>query len=251
MNDQRHPITGNFLRGRLRHALSEREQDLLESLFDDAIVTETNQVLMRRGEVSDYSTMLIDGFVLRTIDDEEEERIVGFQVPGDFMDLHAFALKRLDHNLVTLNSAKIAKIAHEKLERLMAEEPHLARILWFSTLLDAAIHREWIMKIGQLRALGRAAHFFSEINYRLQMVGRAGRHGFQTPLTQAHVANVCGTTPVHINRVLKDLRESGAADFRRGDVRIESLDKLHALGRFSPDYLYGEGLLAMTNEFST
>ncbi len=224
--------------------------EIVESVFDKVEVTEVDQRLMTRGKVYDHSTMLIDGYAMRTIDHGAGEQIVGFQVAGDFMDLHAFALKRLDHNIVTLGTAKVAYVPHERLEEVMVNEPHLARLLWFSTLLDAAIHREWIMKLGQLRALGRAAHFFSEVYSRLQMVDRAEKLSFSAPLTQLHVANICGTTPVHINRVLRDLRESGAAEFKRGQVEINDLAKLHDLAGSDASYLYGEGDLAVQHELS-
>ena len=71
------------------------------------------------------------------------------------MDLHAYALKRLDHDLMVIGRAKVGYVPHERLRGCMASEPHLARLFWFSTLLDAAIHREWIMKVAQLRAMGR------------------------------------------------------------------------------------------------
>lgn len=248
MNDNRFPVTGRFLQGRLRHAISDREARLFESLFEPVEQHPDGAVLIHRGALIDHSTMLVEGFAVRVIDDEGSSQIVSIHVPGDFMDLHAFALKRLDHNIVALGTARIARVAHARLRQIIDDEPHFARILWFSTLLDAAIHREWIMKQGQLRAEGRAAHFFAEVWERLAMVDLAEEDGFFAPLKQLDIANICGTTAIHMNRVLRDLREGGVADFRRGLMRAPDRARLYRHGRFKRDYLYGIGDLAVRGD---
>lgn len=248
MQSEKYPISGKFLLGRLRHAMTEHEEDLLEGLFDAVEEAEHEQVLMQRGQLYDKSTMLIEGFAMRTIQHDGNTQIVGFQVPGDFIDLHAFALKRLDHSIVALGKTKVAYVPHNRLHKVMDQEPHLARLLWFSTLLDAAIHREWIMKLGNLRAIGRGAHFLAEVYRRLEMVGRAQAGSFDTPLNQRHLANICGTTPVHINRVVRDLKEAGLAEFQRGHVTIINRQALEKEGHFDPSYLYGEGDFAIGDE---
>ena len=250
MREEDYPFTGKFLKSRLRHALSSREKRLVEDLVTRVETVEDNTVLLRRGDLMDSSTMLIEGYMLRTINENGQRHVVGLQVPGDFVDLHGFALKRLDHDLVVLGRARLGHVRHIDLERVMAEEPHLARIFWFSTLLDAAIHREWIMKTAQLRATGRIAHLLCEIWYRLRMVGLGSSGGFRTPLSQIDLASICGISTVHVSRTLTDLRDGGAVDFRRGRITILDADKLKKIGRFDPSYLYGEGGLEVRDELS-
>src|SRR3546814_6789413 len=76
-----------------------------------------------------------------------QRQILELHLSGDFVDLHSFPLKRLEHNIGSLTPVRIAIIPHERLKRITEEHPHLARMLWFSTLLDAAINREWILSI--------------------------------------------------------------------------------------------------------
>ncbi len=245
-----YPWTHRFLQGRLRHALSREQKAIVENLIDEIRIVEGDEILINRGDLVHYSTMLIEGYMLRTIHEGGHRAIVGFQVPGDFVDLHAFALKRLDHDLMVIGGAKIGLVPHEALKRLQGEHPHLVRLFWFSTLLDSAIHREWISKSGQLRAAGRVAHLIAEIWYRLRMVGLGGEGGFQTPMTQSHLAEICGISTVHISRTLTDLRDGGVVDFRRGRITILDAEKLKAMGKFDPIYLYGEGGLAVGDELS-
>ena len=169
-------------------------------------------------------------------------------VPGDFVDLHCFALKRLDHNVDTIGPAKLAYVPHEKLRDILRDAPHLARILWSSTLLDAAMHRQWIMKLEQLTTPRRLAHIFAEMWRRLEWVGHAEPDGFQSPLTQADLADMSGSTAVHTNRALRELRERGIAEFYRGRLRSDDRAALEAYADFAPDYLYGEGQLALDSK---
>ena len=246
----RYPLTGRFLMGRLRHAMSDREKDILErSIVDVRRYSDEHRVLAR-GELCSRSRMLIEGFILRTIRENDRRYIVGIQVPGDFVDLHAFALKRLDHDIVTLGPTLIGSVGHERLTELMATEPHLSRLFWFSTLLDAALHRQWVLKLEQLKANRRVAHLMAEIWHRLEMVGLAGPGGFRSPLTQVDLADMCGTTPVHMNRAIGELRRLDVADFRRGTVSFADRRRLEEHGDFDPAYLYGQGALQVGDELA-
>jgi CRP-like cAMP-binding protein len=244
----RHPLTGRFLMGRLRHAMTEPEKDLLESLLEDTERVPRSKVLLQRGEVSSRSTMLIEGYVLRTMVEEGRRFIVGVNIPGDFVDLHGFALKRLDHDVVSLGEVKLGYVSHQRLEKVVEQAPHLTRLLWFSTLLDAAIHRQWIVTLEKLTAVRRVAHVFCALWCRLDMVGLGRSDGLRTPLIQADLADMCGTTAIHMNRALRQLKNEGLAEFRRGTVFIPDRNRLEQFCDFDPAYLYGEGELRPQHE---
>ncbi|MEM7689889.1 MAG: Crp/Fnr family transcriptional regulator [Pseudomonadota bacterium] len=247
---QRYPKTGRFLAGRLRHDMSEAEKEILEDSVAEVAIVDKPTRILKHGEVYDHSTMLIEGFVVRSIDGSDSRYSVSFHVPGDFVDLHCFALKRLDHNIDTIGPAKLGYVPHETLRSIMEEQPHLARLLWFSTLLDAAMHREWVMKLEQLTTAKRLAHIFAEIWCRMRMVELGDAHGFDTPLTQPELAEMSGATAIHVNRALRELREEGIADFRRGRVFVEDRQRLEKFGLFQPDYLYGEGTVHLREGYA-
>jgi CRP-like cAMP-binding protein len=232
-----------FLKGRLRHVMSDHEKALLENIIDEVERVPDGTCILERGKLANRSTLLVDGFIARVIEDGGNRNIVSVQVPGDFVDLHAFALKRLDHDVVTVGPSMVAYVTHAALAEVVATEPHLTRLLWFSTLLDAAIHREWILKLEQLRAGERLAHIICELWHRLNFVDLADPHGFNMPLLQTHLANACGTTAVHINRVIKSLRSQGLLELNRGRVTIPDREALERYAHFTADYLYGQGTL--------
>lgn len=245
---ERYPLTGRFLMGRSRHAMGEREKELLEASIGEVAEYDRPYCILSRGQVVNRSTMLIEGFILRTMAERDRRYIVGIHVPGDFVDLHAFALKRLDHDVITIGPTKVGYATHERLRHLHESEPHLSRLLWFSTLLDAAVQRQWTLKLQQLKASRRVAHRLAEIWRRLEMVSLGRPNGFRSPLTQTDLADMCGTTPIHMNRALSELRRENLVEFRRGLVIVRDRARLEQFADFDPAYLYGLGELLLGDE---
>jgi CRP-like cAMP-binding protein len=234
-------ITKDFLRGRRRRELSPDERDALERAVLRVDTVPARKTVLRRGEPSPYASMLIDGAMCRYMDARDGYRqLVCYHVPGDFVDLHGYPLGYLDHDIATLTECRMAVVPHDRLDELVARMPHLARLLWFSTVLDGALHREWIFRAGRLDATGKLAHFLCETHARMAAIGRVDGGRFALPLTQQDLGEALGLTGVHVNRTLRRLREAGLADLGGKEAAIHDLPALAALGEFVPDYLYLE-----------
>lgn len=230
--------TALFLRSRTI-TLDDAERARLEAAISEIRTYGRRRTVNRHNVPLDASLYLARGCMCRTIDNNQGDRqLVSVQVPGDFVDLHGYPLKSLDHDVSTLTDVEVAVFRHADLDALVAEAPALARKLWFSTLLDAAIHREWIFKLGRLPSHGRVAHFLCETELRLRAVGLSDGSRFELPLTQADLAEVCGLTSIHVNRVLRDLREQGLVTVRGGVVEVRDGAGLARVGEFDPQYLY-------------
>jgi CRP-like cAMP-binding protein len=241
LSGQQSMIFTDFLRHRRRNRLSDSDLEALEGSVNDVRTTSARQELARAGEPISLSIYLIEGFICRYMDDRKGIRqLVAVHVPGDFVDLHGYPLGRLDHDVSTLGACKIATVRHETLDRLLNERPNLTKLLWFSTLLDAAMHREWIFRLGRLDAVARVGHFFCEIEAKLRAVGLSDGSEFIFPLTQADLGEACGMTSVHINRMLRELRESKLMQVQNGRVTIFNLAVLRKLSEFDPSYLFIE-----------
>lgn len=187
----------------------------------------------------DHSTLLLDGILCRYKDLRNGERqITELHVAGDFADLHSFTLKYLDHEVMSLTRCRVAIVPHDALRDITERFPALARLYWFSTNLDAAIHREWELSLGRRTARARVAMLLCELQLRLYIVGLADRHGFDLPLTQTDIAECTGLTNVSVNRVLRDLKESGLASSDRGRVTVLNRAALWQAAEFDPRYLY-------------
>lgn len=234
-----YPLTGDFLAGRLRHTLATDDLAELEGAVQAPATLADGQRLIARGEQARQATMLVDGFLLRSINRDGKRFIVGLHVPGDFVDLHGYVLKRLDHDIVAAGPARIAQVDHERLDAITRDRPALAKALWFATLLDAAIHRQWIRNLEALDAPQRIAHLYAELHHRFSLIGRNVSRALRTPFTQTDLGDMCGVSAIHANRAVGRLRELGLAEIRRGDLYTNDWKALEAYAGFDPAYLYG------------
>jgi CRP-like cAMP-binding protein len=207
-------------------------------------VSETRRIaahktLIREGEELQHSILLIDGWLARAVDMRTGVRIITeLHVSGDFADLHGFTLKRLDHDVVALTECLIALVPHDRLTRLTSEFPHLARMYWFSTNVDAAIHRQWAVSLGRRNAISRMAHLFCELFVRLEVTGKISGTSYDFPLTQDQLASCLGLTPVHVNRTLQALRRRGLIELQNKRLTIIDPPALSKVAEFDPSYLY-------------
>ena len=234
-------IDAHLLKLRARDDISADEERAIRAAVGEVRDHPADRTIIRAGQTLTASTLLLDGLMCRYKDLRNGQRqITELHVAGDFADLHSFTLKRLDHNIMTLTPCRVAMVPHERLQEITERFPHLTRVYWFMTNLDAAIHREWELSLGRRTALARVAHLFCELHVRYGVVGMADGDSYRLSLTQAELAECLGLTPVHVNRTLKELRERGLVEFRGKQVAIHDMAGLKRVAEFEPDYLYLE-----------
>lgn len=235
------PVQGLLLKLRARDVLSDEEEAILRAAVSDITELPAGKVIVKAGITVSQCTLLIEGFVCRYKDLADGQRqIMELHVPGDFLDLHSFLLKQLEHNVGSLTPVRLAFVPHDKVREITERHPHLARMLWFSTLLDAAIHRERILSVGRRSAISRIGHLLCELYVRLEVVGLARDGSYRLPITQADLADASGLTAVHVNRMLKQLRSQQLVTFRNGTVVIHDWDQLQRIVEFDARYLHLE-----------
>jgi len=213
--------------------------DRLRDICSAVISIGAGQTMTPAGAPLDKSALLLEGTMTRYIAASANRRLmVALQVPGDFVDLHAFPLGRLDHDVTAVTDARIGLFPHEDLRQLVSESPDWASALWALTLIDASIHRHWTYRLGALRALAAMANLLSEMLVRMELCGRFDGTGYPLPLSHADLSAICGISRVHVSRTLRELRDAGLCDVRKGRVEILDRAALARAGSFRPDYLF-------------
>lgn len=226
---------------RARDVVTDEEESAIGSTFTEIREFRAGKTIVRSGVTLSECTLLCEGFVCRYKDLSDGRRqILEIHVPGDYLDLHSFVLKRLEHDVGSLTPVTLAISPHDRVREVTEANPHLARLFWFSTLSDGAIHRERLLSVGRRSALARIAHLICELNIRLGIVGLAEGGRFALPLTQTDIADATSLTSVHVNRMFRKLRHDGLVTFRSGEVVIEDWEGLQRVAEFDPSYLYLE-----------
>lgn len=234
-------ITPHLKKLRQRAEISAEEERAIRGLVSETRTVRPDQIIVRAEQELTQSVLLLSGWMARSKDLSGGQRqMTELHVSGDFADLHAFTLKRLDHDVLTLSECQIAIVPHERIQAVTERFPRLGRIYWFSTNVDAAIHREWALSLGQRSALARAAHLFCELYLRLEVVGLTSGDSYDFPLTQRELAECLGLTVVHANRTLQELRRRGLIELANRQLTILDREGLVAVAEFDPSYLYLE-----------
>ncbi|MER8377269.1 Crp/Fnr family transcriptional regulator [Mesorhizobium sp. M1396] len=219
-------------------SLSDIEKALLKGAMSFEKEYATGQDLVSEGSRPTYSTLILDGLAARyKVLDDGGRQFTSLQVPGDFVDLHAFLLKTMDHGIIALSPCHVVVAEHSRLRVITEEAPHLTRLLWLDTLVDGAIHREWIVALGRRSKTSHLAHLVCELFVRLQVVKRTNGMSFRLPISQVELADVLGLSVVHMNRVLGALRRAGVIGWANHIVTVLDWDRLVDIAEFDPTYL--------------
>ncbi|NNM76546.1 Crp/Fnr family transcriptional regulator [Sphingomonas sp. ID1715] len=222
-----------------RAAFDEADREALRSLPHRPASFEPQAYISREGDRPQQVHLLISGFAYRQkslIDGARQ--IIGVGISGDFLDLECALLGRADHNIQALTRCQVAVIPCAAVDALILSHSALARAMWIQTLIDGSLFREWIANVGRRDARSRLAHLLCEFARRLELAGMAGELAYELPMTQEQLADTLGLTPVHVNRVLKQLETQGLIAREKRFVRIPDWEALRRIGGFNETYLH-------------
>ena len=164
-------------------------------------------------------------------------QIISFPLPGDFMGLRSVLLRTSDHSFASLTDAVISDVSAARMIEIFHDFPRLATAILWATSRDEAMVVEHLVNIGRRSAIERLAHLFLELGHRLEMVGLVSSTSFACPLNQYVLADALGLTAVHVNRVLRQLRERELITVKAHQVIIHDLNGLRELAGYDSAYL--------------
>lgn len=222
--------------------LSDAELEVLDSLHRRRRPFAAGRDLVLQGEPNQAAYILAEGWVCSyKLLRDGNRQIVDFQIPGDFLGLRSVLLRTADHNIEPVTPVEASEVLGSDLLQAFSATPRLATAVLWAASRDEAMVVEHLVGVGRRNALERTAHFLLELAARLTLVGRGTSAGFACPLSQYLLADALGLSAVHVNRVLRELREEGLLTFSKGHVTILDFDRLVDLAEFDRAYLDHDG----------
>jgi CRP-like cAMP-binding protein len=219
-------------------ALSEAELSVLEGLHKRRCSFVAGRDLVHQGQSDQAAYILISGWACSyKLLEDGQRQIVDFQIPGDFLGLRSVVLHLSDHSIEPVTDIEVTEVHVSDLMKAFADTPRLATAVLWAASRDEAMVVEHLINIGRREAEVRVAHFLLELGARLTLVGLGSKAGYACPLTQYLMADALGLSSVHVNRVLRKLREAGMVTFRDGFVTFDDYDRLAKFADFEMTYL--------------
>ena len=195
--------------------------------------------LIREGDRPGPVFVILEGWACRyKILPTGTRQILAFLMPGDCCDLHIGLLAEMDHGIQTITAARVATIDRGSMDTMMDRHPDFARAMYITQLIDEGTLRAWITSMGRRSSIERVAHLMCELFLRARNIGLPTEGHFDLPLSQIMLADALGMTPVHLNRVLKELRHCGAMELKRGSLLIIDPAMLVQIAGFDENYLH-------------
>jgi CRP-like cAMP-binding protein len=233
------PLLAMVKKLRLWKDFSRDEEAAILSLPYTMSTLEAGRYLVRDGDRPKSACLLVSGFACRhKIVANGARSISAVHMRGDIVDLQNSLLGLADHSVQTLTDCEIATISRAAILELAFSFPNVGMAMWYDTLVDASIFREWIANVARRDAASRVAHLLCEFAVRLEAAELGDKFSFELPMTQEQLADATGLTSVHINRTLKTLEASGDIGRAQRHVAIADWDKLRKTADFRTAYLH-------------
>jgi CRP-like cAMP-binding protein len=195
--------------------------------------------IIREGEKVDTVHLVVKGLAARskTLRDGTRQ-LMAFLVPGDLCDVEVFVLEGMDHDIVAMSDTTCVLVPAVEMEKLLTESSKLTKALWWSTMTDSAVLREWIVNHGSRDAYARIAHLFCELLIRYRLIGEGLDNSINFPLSQEELSEATGMTPIHVNRMLQKLRSEGVVELSRKILTVLDFDRLSEIADYEARYLH-------------
>jgi CRP-like cAMP-binding protein len=195
--------------------------------------------VVREGDRPNCSCLLLSGVAFRQkLTSNGARSILAIHLRGDVVDLQNSLLHYADHSVQALTKIEVAFIPREAIIELALAFPRVGMAMWYDTLVDGSIFREWIANNSRRDATTSLAHLLCEFGVRIEAAGLGDRLRYELPITQDQLADALGLTSIHVNRTLKKLEGLGLITRTQRSVTVTEWKRLADAGDFSEEYLH-------------
>ncbi|HWP24892.1 MAG TPA: Crp/Fnr family transcriptional regulator [Xanthobacteraceae bacterium] len=189
--------------------------------------------LVNEGYVYSKLYFITDGFAARyKLLRNGKRQIVTFVLPGDIVGLPVSFFDRATYSVMAVTDMTMRVCSLEAFVALCYRVPKLALALSWFAVHEAATYSETIINIGRRTPVERVAHFLLEMHARLTTIGRAGKTGFDLPITQEMMSDALGLSVPHLNRMLARLRREGLIAITGSHVEFPDLKAIQQFVHF-------------------
>ncbi|WP_394155117.1 Crp/Fnr family transcriptional regulator [Loktanella salsilacus] len=164
-------------------------------------------------------------------------QVIDVNLPGDVLGMRQILFNYDEYRVEPITEVFAQKLPADIILRALGKSPDIAAQVMWAMMSDSAFAPERLVSMGRREAPKRVAHFLLELGARLDRVNLSHKNGYLCPLSQTDLGDILGMSAVHVNRVLRDLRERKFLTFRIGRVQFHDRDLLNDFAEFEPSYM--------------
>ena len=184
--------------------------------------------IVEQGEVGHEFCVIICGWAVQyELLEDGGRQILDFRLPGSTVGFLPDGEERSPHSVQALTQVRACRFSRAGFLDAAKSNPALA--LRLAAVAGRDYHRSLrrLTLIGRRTAKERVAALLLELYRRTRMWSLPARDDeVPFPLTQEHIGDALGLTNVHVNRMLRELREEGVLLLKRGMLRLHDLPRL-------------------------
>jgi len=156
-------------------------------------------------------------------------QILSFVLPGDLISTNLLFEPFVRHEIEAITAVRYRGFDRVGLRETMAANPDVLDKLSQEWIAEREGIAELAIDLGQRMADERIARLILDVTERLERRTAARAQTFAFPLRQTQIADALGLSPVYVNRVLNDFRQSGLVKIEHRSLTILDAAELRRL----------------------
>lgn len=205
----------------------------LQALKRGEVTVPAGSTILSEGETSCRLYTLLSGWAFRhkSLPDGRRQ-IMNILLPGDLIGLQGELMAAPTHSIEAVTEVRLCAFARTSLWDVFRSRPELGYDVTWLAAREERLLDEALLSVGRRNALERIAMVLVYLFRRAAAVGLERDGTVPFPLTQTHLADLMGLSPVHVNRTLQALRKRQLIRLHEGRLGIGNLTALRRVAEY-------------------
>jgi CRP/FNR family transcriptional regulator len=213
----------------LPFSLNNQELDTLDNIIDRKRPIQKGELIYQDGEELQTLFAIRSGtFKTYTIDEQGDEQITGFHLPGDLLGFDAIGEQSHPSFAQALETSMVCEIPFDALDKLSTTMPKLRRQILRLMSSEIKTDQEMLMLLNHKNAEQRLASFLCALSKRFQSRALSATE-YRLTMTRSEIGNYIGLTVETISRLLNRFQKDGYINVSGKLISITEIDKLHEI----------------------
>ena len=220
---------------RLSHyaELTGAEREALATLQVERRRLKAGERVVVEARASDELFVLQSGWLYAsTLLEGGARQILRIHHPGDVVNVSCLAWSRVAATITAATEAEVSPFPRRLLSDIFAHHPRLAALLFGVSTVENVALCDRLKSLGRTDGRARIATLLLELFSRQQLTDGEDPSALDLFLSQSEIADAVGLTKVHVNRLLKEMTETGLIQRTGRRVSVPDMDALVRISGF-------------------